>query len=127
MTVRNGGSAATSYAEIRCYCSVAAQALEDAGMPPGERWDEAGGTAFYWTKGDPVLGHGPWAQGIVVFWGSRGGRRGWGCAPLDGAGDPALDAVTWLPVAASIAPDLLVEHLRGLFAEGVTPSVARQS
>lgn len=119
VAIRDGGSAATSYAEIRQYCSASAQALENAGLPPGERWDEAGGTAFYWTKGDQALGHGPWVHGIVVFWGARGGRRGWGCASLDAAGDPVLDAVTWLPVAPSIAPDLLTERLRGLFAEGV--------
>ncbi|MFF0155950.1 hypothetical protein ACFYRY_00140 [Streptomyces sp. NPDC005263] len=112
----------TSYAEIRRYCSTSAQALEHADLPPGERWDEAGGTAFYWPKGDPALGQGPWVNGVVVFWGTRGGRQGWGCASLDAAGNPALDAVTWLSVAPSIAPDLLAEHLRGLFAGGiVTP------
>lgn len=126
MTARDGGSAVTSYAEIRQYCSAAAQALESAGLPPGERLDEAQGTAFYWTKGDPALDEGPWVYGIVVFWGTRGGRRGWGCASLDAAGAPALDAVTWLPVAPSIAPDLLAEHLRGLFANGVVvPERAR--
>ncbi|MEW2129505.1 hypothetical protein [Streptomyces sp. NPDC005435] len=119
MAVRDGGSAATGYAEIRQYCSAAAQALEDAGMPPGERWDEAGGTAFYWTEGDRALRQGPWGHGVVVFWGVRGGRRGWGCAPLDAAGGPALDAVTWLPVAPWVAPGLLVGQLRRLFAEGV--------
>ncbi|WP_409467279.1 hypothetical protein [Streptomyces sp. HC307] len=127
MTMQDGTSAAISHAEIRRYCSAAARARADAGMPPGEQHDEAGGTAFYWTKGDPVLGHGPWAHGIAVFWGTRGGRHGWGFAPLDAAGDPALDVVTWLPVAPSIAPALLAEHLRGLIAEGVTtPSVERR-
>ncbi|MFD8806182.1 hypothetical protein [Streptomyces sp. NPDC059597] len=119
MTIRDGGSAAADSAEVREYCSASAQALENAGLSPGERWDEAGGTAFYWTKGDQALGRGPWAHGIVVFWGTRGGHRGWGCAPLDAAGDPALDALTWLPLAPSIAPDLLAGHLRRLFAEGV--------
>ncbi|GAA3797487.1 hypothetical protein GCM10022206_41310 [Streptomyces chiangmaiensis] len=53
-----------------------------------------------------------------MFWGTRGGRHGWGYAPIDDEGDPALADVTWLPVASSIAPDLLAEHVRRLLAEG---------
>ncbi len=123
MTSWAGASAAASNAEIRQYCSASAQALEAAGLPPTERWDESGGTAFYWPKGDPALTHGPWVNGIVVFWGTRGARRGWGCASLDEAGNPVLGAATtWLPVPPSIAPGLLTGHLRRLFAEGVLAS-----
>ncbi|MFG2339505.1 hypothetical protein [Streptomyces yangpuensis] len=92
--------------------------LETAGLSPVERWDEAGGTAFYSPKGDPALAHGPWVNGIVVFWGTRGARRGWGYAPLDAAGNPLLETAAWLPVAPSVAPALLTGHLRHLFAEG---------
>ncbi|MFD4538852.1 hypothetical protein [Streptomyces bauhiniae] len=120
MTSWDGTSAGAGHAEIRQYCSASTQALEAAGLPPAERWDESGGTAFYWPKGDPVLAHGPWVNGIVVFWGTRDARRGWGCASLDAAGNPVLEAVTtWLPVAPSVAPGLLAGHLRRLFAEGV--------
>ncbi|GAA4115487.1 hypothetical protein GCM10022284_68210 [Streptomyces hundungensis] len=118
MTVGVGDSAAMNWTEIREYVSAAAQALGDAGIVPGERWDEAGGTALYWSKGDPALGSGPWAYGLLVFWGARGGRQGWGCAPLDAAGDPALDAVTWLPVTRILAPALLAAHVQRLLAEG---------
>lgn len=126
MTTWGGASAAVSYGEVRQYCSASTQALEDAGLSPAEQWDESGGTAFYWPKGDPALAHGPWANGIVVFWGTRGARRGWGCASLDAAGNPVLEAATWLPVAPSVAPNLLAEHLRHLFVEGVaTPEPER--
>lgn len=119
MSSWDGASAAASYAGVRQYCSASAQALEAAGLLFAERWDETGGTAFYWPKGDPVLAHGPWVTGIVVFWGTRGARRGWGCAALDEAGNPLLEAATWLPVSPSVGPGLLTEHLRRLFAEGV--------
>ncbi|GAA2558396.1 hypothetical protein GCM10010423_70350 [Streptomyces levis] len=119
MTTWDDAWSAVSYAEVRQYCSASAEALEAAGLPPAERWDESGGTAFYWPKGDPALTHGPWTNGIVVFWGTRGARRGWGCASLDAAGSPLLEAATWLPVAPFVAPGLLAEHLRRLLSEGV--------
>jgi hypothetical protein len=55
MTTWDGAAAAASYSEIRQYCSTSAQAFEDAGLSPVERWDESGGTAFYWPKGDTAL------------------------------------------------------------------------
>lgn len=43
------------------------------------------GTAFCWTKGDPALQQGPWADGLPVCWGQR-----W--APgADADGEPAFD------------------------------------
>lgn len=119
MTTWDGAAAAASYSEIRQYCLIAAQALEVAGLSPAERWGESGGTAFYWPKGDTALAHGPWMNGIVVFWGTRSTRRGWGCASLDAAGNPLFEAITWLPLPPSVAPGLLAEHLRYLFDKGV--------
>ncbi|MFD7527366.1 hypothetical protein ACFV8E_07015 [Streptomyces sp. NPDC059849] len=113
------GEPTVDYAEGRRYCTAVAEALTDAGIPPTERWDESGGTALYWTEGDPALEHGPWRHGIVVFWGTRGGHHGWGCAPLDAKGDPLLTTATWLPVHPKVAPSVLANQLSHLFADGV--------
>lgn len=118
---------ASSHVEVRAYCSAVDEALTAAGIPPGERWDEAHGTALYWTKGDRVLDHGHWVDGLLVFWGTGGGRQGWGCAPLDADGDPELRSVTWLPLAPSVTPDELAGEPLRLFTEGVeTPGASRR-
>lgn len=131
MTIWDGASAAASHAEVRQYCSASAQAPETAGLQPAERWDESGGTAFYWPKGDPALAYGPWVNGIVVFWGSRGPRRGCGRASLDAADSPVFEAVTWLPVAPSIAPGLLANLMSGSSAgtacTNATPNTTERS
>lgn len=84
-----------------------------------ERWDEAGGTAFYWPRGDPALTRGPWVNGIVVFRGGTiGARHGWGYASRDAAGNPLLETAPWPP-----APLPLLWHL---FAEdAVAPEPER--
>ncbi|MBT2405870.1 MULTISPECIES: hypothetical protein [unclassified Streptomyces] len=89
-------------------------ALHGAGYTPNERWDEARGTALYWTVGAPGLDEGPWTHGLVVFWRMA---DGWHCAPFNPNGDPDRNAARPLsldPVASPAAlADLLPRLLRG--------------
>jgi len=115
------GEPTVDHAERHRYCTAVAEgrSTRRCRHPPSERWDESGGTALYWTEGDPALEHGPWTHGVVVFWGTREGRRGWGCAPLDTNGNPLLTTVTWLPFHPETVPSVLANQLPRLFACGV--------
>lgn len=113
--------AVLGFREGHRYADAVVSALEAVGHAPCERWEEAAGTAFWWTGEAPGLTRAVWAYGLVLFW-----RRheGWLCTPLDSQENPDRSARVLLPFhivadPASLAAEvpLLLRH--GM--EGLSP------
>lgn len=102
--------------EGRRYADAVVNALETVGHAPCERWEEAAGTAFWWTDGAPGLSRATWANGLILFWRRDGG---WLCTPLDSEENPDRSARVPLPFHAVANPASLAVAVPLLLRHGI--------